>query len=217
MTDLPISYSPEMVRARRAGLKTMTRRIARPRGRCSLLDGTWTDSFVLDPGNREWLMRDCPYGQPGDRLWVREAWKTLAEFDDLPGRALPAEAPVWYLADGPAPARFGRYRHARFMPRRISRGLDEVLAVRVERLREISEADAMAEGLSSLTKAGSAVKWGIPDRDGLPGTDDDGWPWAEWDMLPCRAYRRLWDRINGAGAWDADPLVWVVSFKVLLP
>lgn len=102
------------------------------------------------------------------------------------------------------------------MPRWASRLALEVTGVRVERVQDISEADAMAEGLKGLTKDGSLVKWGIPDRDGLPGNDDDGWHWKQWESDPRKAYRALWNSINGAKpgrSWEANPWVWVVEFK----
>lgn len=91
-----------------------------------------------------------------------------------------------------------------------------VTDVRVQRLQDISKADAIAEGLTGLTKDGRLVKYGIPDRDGLPGSDDLGWHWHCWDADPRRAYTTLWDRINGAGAWDANPFVAAYSFTVAL-
>lgn len=73
MKERPILFSAPMVRAIQAGTKTQTRRIAKPRKYPSLLSGEWSDQYVLDEGNREWLMRDFPYGEPGDRLWVKHS------------------------------------------------------------------------------------------------------------------------------------------------
>lgn len=213
--EIPIPYSPEMVRARRAGIKTNTRRKVRlpndarevrywapPSGR--------SQPGYADPGVNWWNDRGnhldpCPYGQPGDLLWVREAWRTLAIYNDLPPRDLPRDAPIWYEADGPAPVQFagGRYRHARFMMRWMSRGLDEVVEIRVERLQDISEADAKAEGV--------VEHWLGQDRR----CNVDGGVMVGGS--PIYAYRRLWEEINGAGTWAKNPLVWVVSFKVLKP
>jgi hypothetical protein len=77
-TERPILFTGPMVRALLDGRKTQTRRAVKPRGRCSLFDvepdgsPVWTDSYILDPGNAEWRMRDNRYGVPGDLLWVRE-------------------------------------------------------------------------------------------------------------------------------------------------
>ena len=89
----------------------------------------------------------------------------------------------------------------------------EITDVRVERLNDISEEDAAAEGLSKITKDGSLFKYGIPDLDGLPGGCDVGWEWVDWNADPRRAFARLWNSIHGDGAWDANPFVWVISFQ----
>lgn len=99
------------------------------------------------------------------------------------------------------------------MPRWASRITLEIVAVRVERLNEISEPDAKAEGLKALSKDGTLVKYGIPDRDGLPGNDDYGWHWKEWERDPRQSFRRLWESLNGPGSWDANPWVWVIEFR----
>ncbi len=91
------------------------------------------------------------------------------------------------------------------------------MSVRAERLRDITDEDARREGLSSLTKDGGRVfKWGIPDQDGLPGTDDDGWEWQDWNTSPRTAFQRLWNSINGddpATCWAANPIVARIEFK----
>lgn len=101
-----------------------------------------------------------------------------------------------------------------FMPRWASRLTLEVTDVRAERLQDINEADVRAEGLSTVTKDGRLWKWGMPDRDGLPGTDNHGWPWTDWEKDPRQAFRKLWNSINGAGAWEANPWVAAYSFQV---
>ena len=103
------------------------------------------------------------------------------------------------------------------MPRWASRILLEIADVRVERLQEISENDAKGEGLAAISKDGQIFKYGIPDRDGLPGTDDHGWPWVDWKHSARNAFGRLWESINGAGSWDTNPWVWVVEFRVIEP
>lgn len=157
----------------------------------------------------------CPYGVPGDRLYVREAWRTPESFDSLSGSAMAVKcaeagyakpwAPIRYEADGrvvnwtPAdPGRLdppGRYRHARFMPRWASRELLDVLEVRVERVRDISDADILAEGVT------------IPVVAKMTGT-----PLAEIPDL-FSAWRLGWIHINGAESWSSNPWVWVVRFR----
>jgi hypothetical protein len=112
---------------------------------------------------------------------------------------------VLYAADG---KRYGKLRPSIFMPREFSRITLEITSVRVERLQDISEADAVAEG----------VERNVGDA---PWTPDDGWlkyPLdAHLEDFPAftakDSYRTLWESINGAGSWDANPYVWCVSFK----
>lgn len=229
MRELPILFSAPMVRASLADRKTHTRRVVQPQ-----LDlGLYLDWQEMPPLNGKTRFRRvgadypdtekddgivCPYGQPGDRLWVREAWRSAESLDHLSGSAM-AEAcleagyqrpwaPIEYVADGErvnwkhtgtplhaGPPKPGRYRHGRFMPRWASRITLEVTGIRVERLQDISEADAIAEGL-------------LPDRDGWRGAED-----LPWFASPVAAYRSLWESINGAGSWDANPWVWVVEFR----
>jgi hypothetical protein len=209
VADRPILFSGEMVRALLGGSKTMTRRVVKPQPEHGISWITCDGS----PAQSDWKLRDadgddtdselrCPYGVPGDRLWVRETWG-------------PCAGGVVFRADGgTACPDGGKWKPSIFMPRWASRITLEVVSVRVERLQDISEKDAKAEGLKGLTKDGQLVKYGIPDRDGLPGTDDVGWPWSEWNADPRAAYRTLWESINGDGSWDANPWVWVVGFRV---
>lgn len=235
MKERPILFSAPMVRAILEGRKTMTRRVIKPQP-----DG-WAQCSPNAPvvayrnrGDDGWFVKKdeyfCPYGQPGDRLWVRES----AYIAD-PGFGPPSDGGVrdnsGYLrtvgyaatmcADSVRCAKdFGvKLTPSIFMPRWASRILLEVTAVRVERVQDISEVDAKAEGLSEITKDGRLFKYGIPDRDGLPGTDNDGWPWSEWETDPRKAFCKLWNSINaerGYG-WDANPWVWVIEFKKVKP
>lgn len=112
------------------------------------------------------------------------------------------------------PRHSGKTRVSIFMPRWASRITLEVTEVRLQRLQDITEEDARAEGLTCLSKDGGRIfKWGIPDRDGLPGEDDDGEHWQNWSLTARDAYARLWDAINGAGSWASNPWVWAISFR----
>lgn len=212
MKERQIPFKRDMVRALLANTKTQTRRlVAMPRSR---------DSFVLEDRGIGWwpfqsddgessLCNDgmehpysSPYGQPGDRLWVREAWRAHSTFDHLPPREIP-QSHVWYMADDGYKAE-SRYRHAMFMPRWASRITLEVTGVRVERLQDISEADAIAEG---CTQNHNGYFWGGPHAvSGLKQM-----------ATAVDAYRDLWESINGVGSWDANPWVWVVEFKRVQP
>jgi hypothetical protein len=142
----------------------------------------------------------CPYGAPGDRLWVREAWRACREADHLPPRDLTPAHRIWYEADQPALGLdgAGKYRPPMFMPRWACRLVLEIVSVRVERLKDISDDDAIAEGIEC-------------DEDGLwrdyaAGSD-------EAYVFPVGSFWSLWDSINGEGAHNANPWVWVVEFR----
>lgn len=220
MTERPILFSAPMVRALLAGTKTQTRRTM---GRQPYDGATVTvEHFrqtVIDRhgeeqpgpevfgawwGDGEYGLR-CPYGQPDDRLWVREAvaeeygW---CDHPEMPGCPDERWHIGWhYRADG-EPDRnslegtLTDWKPSIHMPRWASRITLEITEVRVERLQDISEVDAIAEGLTQ-TANGS---W-------LPGPCDH----PEW------AYHQLWDQINGPGSWDANPWVWVLSFRRITP
>jgi len=214
-----ILFSAPMVRALLAGTKTQTRRIADRAVRHPDLGNLYDPgALILEHEPQHVIERACPLGRPGDRLWVREAWRMPADLDGYSGGRV-AEmcidagyrlpwAPIQYEADGAqeswrhtgtpphdGPPRPGRYRHARFMPRWASRLMLEITGVRVERLQDISGADAVAEGVSVH-----------PDHHTKPSTSI---------YSPVQAYRDLWEIINGAGSWDANPWVWVVEFRRL--
>lgn len=225
-----------------AGKKTQTRRIIMPqpehvqvhdyKGQ-RLYDGEhrlfwWkTLSWALMEDMQRELAPWCPHGWKGDRLWVKE---THYRFTGVPPAV--SEDGFEIAPDGdPYQARIyadhpqaNAWRDAAIltkvpsihMPRWASRLTLEITAARVERLQDISKEDAQAEGLSTLTKDGSLYKYGIPDRDGWPGTDDDGWTWSNWHPDPRQAFRRLWDSINSDRAsWASNPWVWVIEFLPL--
>lgn len=184
MRERPILFSAPMVRAILAGQKTQTRRIVKPQ---PLGDTAWKNDdqwIVSGHGEAGDTGLHCPYGQPGDRLWVRETWAygihALAAKSD-------ADGPFVYAADQTTQGRLcDRWRPSIHMPRAASRITLEITGVRVERLRDISEDDAYAEGVTH----------------------------AEWGGMNAReGFRRLWESLNGTGSWEANPWVWVVEFQ----
>ena len=196
MKERPILFSAPMVRAILAGTKTQTRRVVKDRHIGQI------DTSKL-PGPAGWS-RPMPYGKPGYRLWVRETWQShhnqngerLDGLDDW--KKHPREC--FYRADESDPSTrpmSGRWRPSIHMPRWASRITLEVTGVRVERLQEISEADAIAEGVNVH-----------PDHHGKPRTSI---------YSPVQAYRDLWESINGPGSWDLNPWVWVVEFERVQP
>ena len=209
MKERPILFSGPMVRALLDGSKTQTRRIVKP---------PYTGCLDAGLGANTDL---CPYGQPGDRLWVREAFRFSASLDlyspaevgelALNACCRPAMTPTQFEADGVQVGLWrgfetmlavsvpGKYRPPMFMPRWASRMTLEITEVRVERLQDISEADALAEGIVRQPDGG----YGLADTTHYHFTD------------PRQSYFSLWEAINGAGSWDANPWVWVVSFRRL--
>lgn len=199
-----------MVRAVLSGSKTQTRRVVKysdhieqfERGK----DGGFYYDFLdeVDPAYVRSRDVPCPYGQPGDKLWVREAWRTEPAFDALPPRDLdPAVAPVQYEAGPHADVLGGKLRPSMFMPRWASRITLEVTGVRVERLQDISEADCRAEGITD----GGCTSCGMPEPCGChapsPSARD--------------AYAHLWMSINGPDSWALNPWVWCIEFRRITP
>lgn len=221
--ERPILFSGPMVRALLAGTKTQTRRVASKAVRHPDLGNLYTPgALVLEHEPQHVIERCCPYGQPGDRLWVKETWRTAASLDakspsQIGTMCMDAGyrkpwAPLAYDADGhrnsewrgfemSGDAEVGKTRVSIHMPRWASRILLEVTGVRVERLQDISEADARAEGIEERAGAGSdPARWRVYDRADHYTSD------------PVESYRSLWESINGAGSWDVNPWVWVVEF-----
>lgn len=143
----------------------------------------------------------CPYGEPGDRLWVREAWAADAQVDAIAPRDLSQGEPIWYPADfsvrqtGCSMISKGRGRPSIHMPRWASRILLEITAVRVERLQDISDDQAIAEGID---------------------THPTGF-YGNGCITAGGAFLELWESINGDGKWATNPWVWVIEFKRVTP
>lgn len=138
MNQRGIIFSKPMVLALLAGIKTQTRR--------KLKFQPANESELPDPSA-------CPYGHPGGKLWVREAWRTLKAYDAKPPGELPRDTPLRYEADRHY-SQFefepGRLRQGIFMPRWASRLEFEITQVRLQRLQDITESDAIAEGIQAI-------------------------------------------------------------------
>lgn len=198
--EWPILFNDQMVRAILEGRKTVTRRVVKPQPDflSSMVDPN-TPFKTLDAGLHARIT--CPYGEPGDRLWVREAWAADAQVDAIAPSDLSQGEPIWYPADlsvrqtGCSMISKGRVRPSIHMPRWASRILLEITAVRVERLQDISEEQARAEGYPAERECETG------------GSGLDAWLW----------FRSLWGEINGPEAFTANPWVWVVEFKRVTP
>jgi hypothetical protein len=199
MKEHPILFSGPMVKAILEGRKSQTRRVMKNHP-----DGVWGVDICggedgknsVDTGKPWWKvggingLPKCPYGQPGDRLWVRETW--------APGMNMPQ--PAIYRADWPGDEKGVRWKPSIHMPRWASRILLEVTDVRVQRVQEISEEDALAEG----TRCHLDIE---PKNH-----HDCSWSYKEH-------FEKLWDSINakrGYG-WDVNPWVWAISFRRIRP
>lgn len=208
MKERPILYSAPMVVAILDGRKTQTRRVIKNIGIAPGIGEIYKGSDDAS----DWV-KECPHGTVGDRLWVREAWRVTSKLDDISPNQLPEGIGVEYPSTRHINNLQGRKRPSIHMPRSLSRILTEITEIRVQRLQDITPEEAKAEGLKGISKDGRTVKFGIPDLDGYPGTDNHGWPWKEWEFDPVMAYKRLWEKINGKGSWDLNPFVWVIEFE----
>lgn len=241
MKEYPILFSAPMVRAILEGRKTQTRRVVKhkfdpeasirfcPNG---LVDDQ-TPTWVADEGEED-IFGDscvnpiiCPYGQPGDRLWVREAWCPGVPAVRLPGSgglygivphpkqwSIPKTKPGGIVVKYSASWNDGDHdgvsvppmRPSIHMPRWASRITLEVTDVRVQRIQRISDEDCWAEGISEelvnraehFAIGGSQIQGGSPERF---------------------AFSDLWDSINAARGlgWDSNPWVWAISFRRIKP
>jgi len=228
----PILFSTQMVRALLASTKTQSRRVVKlpadarevkywttPTGRSQV--------GYADPCVNYWTKRGnhidaCPYGQPGDRLWVRETWRTRATLDDYCPREIERRClyagfpqgpacPLHYAADGRMTVwgdndtedfgEWGKMRSSIHMPRWASRITLEITRVRVERLQEISEEDARAEGVERDTEPCDHSRRSCEEIGCLGPTHR-------------ASYCALWEEIHGPGSWGANPWVWVLEFKI---
>lgn len=215
MKERPILMNGAMVRATLAGIKTQTRRAIGleyfsendpDNWKCvRATDGIAQFVYKGSPVERPAI---CRFGKPGDRLWVRESWRTVAGADDIAPRNLMNVEPfTHYEADESSAAGMGKLRPGMFMPRWASRLILEIPRVRVERLQDISHTDAIAEGVESIA---NNYGNGAAYRDYSMKRPEDT---TEWFACPIRSFQTLWESINGAGSWDANPWIWVVEFK----
>lgn len=191
----PILFSTEMVKAILAGNKTMTRRTKN----LDVINNS-PDKWDLDFYERNFNERLCavfseaeigiekycipsPYGEVGDVLWVRESWckatvyqsnNPVELFSYKATRKLPIET---------------KWKPCIHMPKTACRIFLKIKSIRVERLHDISEADAIAEGITLENLSG------------------------DWDHPPTAEFQNLWKKINGSDSWDANPWVWVIEFE----
>jgi len=228
MKEYPILFSGEMVQAILDGRKTQTRRVIKDQPALPYLWNKvspngfqmWTSNPQQgEKGNTE--LRLCPYGAPGDRLWVRETWRAVELDNGNDGILYKADnhfksiensqaaADLW--CDAYADRKYGnKWRPSIFMPRWASRILLEVTDVRVERVQEISDEDAIKEGIQDVCHCGDYIE-GHGYHSGHSPTPMDGYAVNEFSIL--------WDSINAKRgySWESNPWVWAISFKMVKP
>lgn len=220
MKERPILFNAPMVRAILAGTKTQTRRVVK------ITHSTPGLAACLKPPvgtPRPRVAAElCPYGQPGDRLWVREAHSIFPAHgqhrDDglrwgpwggLPTVVSPNGKQIAYFREGFDRCDPAGWRPNIHMPRWASRILLDVADVRVERLQDIGEADAIAEGIERGEDFFGCPCWKVY---GEPAGSDVVFP-----DDPIGSYASLWTSINGPGSWDANPWVWAIEFRRIAP
>lgn len=246
--ERPILFSTPMVQTLLAGRKTQTRRKTKldyinsladkaTYGKClEASEMTYNPApkpgFAAFFGNKEadkWYAPVyCPYGKPGDILWVREIFrKHYSEFDsynvtteyaaDGGEMLLQSDGDGFQMFNKNGTEKYISWKPSIHMPKSDARIWLLIESIKVERAQDISEEDAKAEGLAEVTKDDRHFKWGLPDKDGFPGgyADNTGWAWADWKSTAKEAWQTLWESINGKESWEANPWVWCVSFKVL--
>lgn len=227
MSEHPILFCAEMIQAYLAGRKWETRRVIKFPKHTYTPDASWVKSIHQDGGGN-WIAWStdapdlteftkkaypgtegfpCPYGKPGDSLWVRETWQARSPVGlewnrykriEREGYA-PSAWRVRYAATDLNFTEWSGWNPSIFMPHWASRISFPVLSIRAERVQDISEDDAIAEGVEVIKN-----QWGTPWYKSVAG---------EWKD-PINPYRELWDRINAKRGfpWDSNPWVWVITF-----
>lgn len=199
--EQPILLSSPTIRSIFEGRQTQIRRLVKPQPSSMFTSfGELQDDpkfgFGFHDGERYWK---CPYGRPGDRLWVKEtfafgvstksslAYKATSEWQDFEGGTPYNESDI-------------EWKPAVYMKRQDSRIFLEITGVRVERLHDISEEDAKASGIEYIS--GQWKNYTDP---------------AVVCQRPIASFRTLWESVKGHGSWEKNPWVWVIEFKRIKP
>lgn len=143
---------------------------------------------------------DCPYGKIGDILWVRETYKNVAPFAKVKSEEL-----FVYKADDPNAYPGMKWKPSIHMQKRAARIWLQVIDVRIERLHDITQEDAIAEGVEKRPGTDQSTKFDYKHY---------GYE-LSYDVDAKVSFRTLWDKVNGPDSWGANPWVWVISYKIL--
>lgn len=195
MKDRPILMTPENAQKCYDGRKTQTRRVIKPQP----LSISWFEhqlEWCARVSENEYELRPCPYGKPGDRLWVREAHQIIEPEREIVCGVSYDLSNATAIYRGQDPDCNGRWRPSLHMPWWACRTVLEITEVRVQRLQDISVEDVIAEGGPPSTPSIDCVsrEFGYPD-------------------FPRSWYAQLWESINGHGSWLVNPWVWALTFK----
>lgn len=237
MSAPTLTFTPPMFHASKSGFKDTTRRLlnlthmdeelmsrARILGRIksTALAATFTD--------RQGFCKKMPYPHlPGQIKPMVTTWAVNESLDHLKPSELNGHGfEIWFNDGSAKPSWCGKSRPGRFLPKTLYALAPqvEILTVHPEFLLDITEASARREGIAQITKyalvRGDETVWiyGLADRDGLPGTDNFGWPWNQWCRSAREAYFQLWDSINadrdeGQYAAAKNPAVWVITYRLI--
>jgi hypothetical protein len=206
-------FNPDMAKAAHEETKNQTRRTRdlekfnefsistsyKYRGTIDAFPNTYTFSREF---HGEWVQTyyvPCPYGKPGDIIWVREA------FSENP------DGTFDYKADFPFTKPAGGWKPNMHMPKRACRTFLEIVSVHAERLHDITEEDAIGEGIQPIYKT-IGVRFG-KSAYGKPIHFRNYTKKGEIKLTAIESFKSLWESINGDGSWQANPWVWVVRFK----
>lgn len=207
----PIMFSKQMVRALRSGEKNQTRRIVKSIAPDDAVGGHYGGNLM---GKFAWVNLKyepvgdgiiCPFGKPGDLLYVREDFRVSSFYD----RMSPAQFPqddmlrIHYEADGAHTGNMGKKRENMFMPRWMSRITLELTSIIIERLQDINNHNCIAEGINKETLI-SARKFVASESLPLRGGSAERY-----------CYALLWEEIHGSGSWAINPFVWVLNFTII--
>lgn len=214
----PILFSTAMVQALLAGRKTQTRRIMKPQPEIYEVDGKemfrWNTKKVFSQGEvsriNDLFSLTAPYGQVGDILWVRETAQLVGDGEDSYWTHRASEdGRLWEGTEG------WTWRPSIHMPKAACRIWLEITDIRVERVGEISEEDAVAEGIQELFSSLNTdpeVEWAYGEKM----YKNYMWPEDPQGLFdPKLSFESLWESINGPESWEANPFVWALTFKVL--
>ncbi len=208
-----ILFTTEMLRAILDEQKRQTRRIIKLNefGASNLYgfyEFTFRDRHYIwnDLSEKLLIKKFCPYGVRGDRLVCKTTWFVDKKYDHLKPIELPEDVQIWsWFISDERPDWCGKLRNGRFIPKFLYAYFPcvTITNIRVEQIQDISEEDAIDEGISRVGELSTEPHWGWKDYTGNGQA-----------LSPIMSYQSLWDKINGEKyPWDSNPYVWVIDFE----